>query len=221
MPLHNVVFMCVASIVIIGRSNQLHAEWEPSSNLDKWYTALDICLLSNSTSNPIESIMKQCEEMVIAMNPRTELKPTRCRSGNSWPSKGAFCSSVDIPYSHRDNLRMSMKGYDDPTQKPLRKLFTSLSKEKGALLLVGDSVMQQYYNAMACELEREGVWEDPSQFKNTDALKYVKIDSTKDAHSVPIRFTPIYHFVNGKYDRVVSFLDIYHYFYACLHHCYQ
>ena len=195
--------MCIAYMALTGHSNQLQAQWEPSSNLDKWYTALDVCLLSNSTSSPIKSIMTDCEKKLIASD-KADFKPIRCRAGNSWPSKGGFCSSVDIPYSKRDNLRMSIKGYDDPTQQPLRKLFTSLSKEKGALLLIGDSVMQQYYNAMACELEREGIWDDPSKFTNTDIVQYVKVDKAEDVHSVPIRFIPIFHFVNSRYDKVVS-----------------
>jgi hypothetical protein len=99
-------------------------------------------------------------------------------------------------------LRRAIRGYDDPSSHPLRELFRLLSREKGALLLVGDSVMQQYYSAIACELEREGVWTDPNSFRNTDALKYVEVEV--GSPPVPIKFLPIYHFVNGRFDRVVS-----------------
>jgi hypothetical protein len=68
--------------------------------------------------------------------------------------------------------------------------------------------MQQYYNAIACELEREGVWKDPSKFTNTDALKYVQTEESDKSKGVPIRFAPIYHFVNNKYDRMVSSVSL-------------
>ena len=68
--------------------------------------------------------------------------------------------------------------------------------------------MQQFYGATACELEREGIWKDPSQFQDTDSIKYVEMEVTKAAaervgaapresktHAVRIKFLPIYHFV--------------------------
>ena len=202
MTMHTTFLLCIFSVMSIMQSKDVQTEWEKSTNLNTWYTPFDLCLLSNDTSVVIEDIMAVCEQKHMSVSPSTPLRPNRCRAGNSWPSKGGFCSPVDIPYSQRDNLRMSVRGFDDPMQDPLRKFFSSLSKENGALLLIGDSVMQQYYSAMACELERVGIWSDPSRFKDTDALKYVSIE--KNSHAVPIRFTPIYHFVNGKYDRVVS-----------------
>lgn len=201
-----ILLICLVPIIDSIKSGELYGGWTNSSKLEEWYTPLDICLLRNDTTSPLDTIMKNCEEEVKS----TTFQPIRCRAGNSWPSKGGFCSSEDIPYSQRVNLRKSIEGFDDPSVQPLKKLFSLLSEEKGALLLIGDSVMQQYYSAMACELEREGVWKDPAQFKNTDALKYVIPEDKNGApgHSVPIRFTPIYHFVNGKYDRVVSVCTI-------------
>jgi hypothetical protein len=49
----------------------------------------------------------------------------------------------------------------------VNKFFRSLQAEKGALLLIGDSVMHQFFGAVACELEREGIWNDPTSFRNT------------------------------------------------------
>jgi hypothetical protein len=151
----------IKAVIILSMTQSMHlqkVDWISSSNLEKWYTPLDMCLLLNDTSNSIENIMTGCERKVSSANVSIAFAPPRCRAGNSWPSKGGFCSPIDIPYSKRDALRQSVKGYDNPSQQPLRKLFSKLSKEKGALLLIGDSVMQQYYNAMACELEREGLW---------------------------------------------------------------
>lgn len=76
------------------------------------------------------------------------------------------------------------------------EFFRSLATEKSSLLLVGDSVMQQFYSAMACELEREGVWKDPAKFTNTDELQHV--------HGVPIKFLPVYHFVNSRWDKIAN-----------------
>ena len=198
-----------ASSTMTKSGTNSQPEWVNSQNLTQWMTPLDLCLLANDSIATIEEIMDGCELKIQAQVPSYRFLPTRCRAGNSWPSKGGFCSPKDIPYTKRDNFRRAVKGYDDPSQQPLRSLFMKLSHERGALLLVGDSVMQQFYGAIACELEREGVWSDPSMFKNTDELRHVQLDhrtglTNATAHSVPIRFTPIYHFVNGKYDRVAN-----------------
>lgn len=63
--------------------------------------------------------------------------------------------------------------------------------------------MQQFYSALACELERELVWRNPSKFTNTDELQYVKSDTSVTKAS-QIKFLPIYHFVNGRFDRVAN-----------------
>ena len=65
---------------------------------------------------------------------------------------------------------------------------------------MGDSVMQQFYSAIACELEREGLWKNPQKFTNTDEALYVRCATCK--HKVEIKFLPIYHFVNGRFDRI-------------------
>lgn len=181
--------------------------WQDSASLSRWYTPYDLCVLGSAGNGSIESISEPCEKAAQARG--ETVPPVRCRVGNSWPSKGGFCSAVDIPYTERKNLRRSVVGLDDPGQAYLRELFTSLSREKGMLLLVGDSVMQQFFGAMACELEREGIWKDPSKFSNTDEVRHVTItppvaNSSSPAASVPIKFVPIYHFVNGRFDRVAN-----------------
>eukprot|EP01035_Chromulina_nebulosa_P020631 gene20631-26748_t len=89
----------------------------------------------------------------------------------------------------------SLEGYDDPTLKPLLKLFLKLQNENGALLLMGDSVTQQFYGTLACELERERIWTDHTKFVDTDTIRYVSINDSLSP--VPIKFLPIYHFVRG------------------------
>ena len=106
-------------------------------------------------------------------------------------------------YTQRHNFKRAIAGHDDPTRRPLHDFFAKLSKNNGSFLLIGDSVMQQFVSAIACELERENIWQDPSQFTNTDEVKYVSIN--KDEASVPMKFLPIYHFVNGRYDRVANY----------------
>ena len=49
-------------------------------------------------------------------------------------------------------MHEAIRGFDDPRAKPLVSFFRKLAKEGGALLIAGDSVMQQFYSAMACEL---------------------------------------------------------------------
>lgn len=186
--------------------------WIESHNLTSWYTGFDLCMLSDRTNNTVESIMGRCE--AEATKRGETLLPMRCRAGNSWPSKGEFCSSEDIPFAQRKNLQRAIVGYDDPTSQPLRNFFQGLANERSALLLVGDSVMQQFYGAMACELEREGLWTDPNNFKDTDSIKFVEMPITRQSsvehggqehaaktHGVRIKFLPIYHFVNGRWDR--------------------
>lgn len=188
--------------------------WIESNNIDRWYTPLDKCMIMNDTSNAIEIIMSTCEERLkysttkysttSTTNIPSPYQPDRCRAGNSWPSKGGYCAPADIPYAKRLALFRAVEGYDNPDKQPLKVLFSKLSAEKGALLLIGDSVMQQFYGAIACELEREGIWKDPKLFKNTDELQYVRTDHGVKSNKVPIKFIPIYHFVNGRFDRIVS-----------------
>ena len=96
-------------------------------------------------------------------------------------AKAAFCDSTEIPYNQRKFFTRSIAAYDNPLSHPLRTFFSRLSRSEGALLLIGDSVMQQFYSALACELEREGVWKHPSLFTNTDEAQYVKLGSS-DRH---------------------------------------
>lgn len=171
--------------------------WVDSLNLTQWYTPLDMCLLKSNSRLPMEEIMKtECEQEARLSN-----VPLRCTVGSSWPSKSGFCSADDIPYNERDKFRKALHGYDDPTARPLYDFFNHLSQEKGALLIIGDSVMQQFVGAIACELEREGIWKDKNYFTNTDEVRYVEIIENV---GVPIKFLPIYHFVNGKYDRIAN-----------------
>ena len=187
-------------------------QWVESVNVTRWYSPLDLCLIRNDSSLPMDAIISHCEGVASKGGDKggtAVLQPTRCRAGNSWPSRGGFCSAVDTPYSQRISLRSALKGYDDPSRSRLREFFLSLQRQKGSLLLVGDSVMQQFYSAIACELEREGVWADPSQFTNTDETKYVDVMGNTGSNShkegaVAIKFTPIYHFVNGRYDKVAN-----------------
>ena len=205
MNVMNVVFAMIIFITDITHSTQINDGWSYSAKLDEWYTELDLCLLQNGSTIDMERIMEDCENKMLTKSTKKAL-PMRCRAGNSFPSKGAFCSPQDIPYSQRHSLRKAFFGYDDPAEQPLRSLFESLSKERGALLLIGDSVMQQFYSAIACELEREGVWTDPSRFKDANYPQLVDIGDQKGkgAFSVPIHYAPIYHYVNGRHDRVVS-----------------
>ena len=79
--------------------------------------------------------------------------------------------------------------------------------------------MQQFYSALACELERELVWKTPGKFTNTDELQYVRVAPSSGSEqsgsnaansnnnnnpAVQIKFLPIYHFVNGRFDRVAN-----------------
>lgn len=43
--------------------------------------------------------------------------------------------------------------------------------------------MQQFYSAIACELEREGVWKYPSRFTNTDEVQYVRVVDESSQHA--------------------------------------
>lgn len=166
-----------------------------------WYNTNDLCLISSSRNDPFEKIAETCDSSSKAAGELMKL--TRCRAGNSWPSRSGFCAPYDYPFTERPSLHKIVKGYDDSQKKPLLSFFRKLSKEGGALLIIGDSVMQQFYSALACELEREKVWKDSSKFTNTDEIQYVRTTdhSGSSPHKVEIRFINVYHFVNGRYDR--------------------
>lgn len=172
------------------------SSWIPSQHISSWYTPFDQCLLNTTTRADLKRIAKDCENL----HPEAASQPIRCRVGNTWPSKSEYCSPADIAFSNRTNFLRTLDGYDDPSKSPLKSFFEKLSKENGALLLVGDSVMQQFFSAIACELEREQVWKDPTKFSNTDEVQNVRVPDAK--LSSVVKFLPIYHFVNGRYDRI-------------------
>lgn len=171
-------------------------KWVDSKHLDKWYNEFDRCMIFSETNSPIGDIIKDCE----VKTPQQPRLPARCQAGNSWPSKSEYCSAADTPFKKRLHFQRSIDGLDDPHANHLKKFFSDLGDEHGALLVVGDSVMQQFFSAIACELEREGVWKDPGKFTNTDEMQYVRV--SPNASVVPMLFLPIYHFVNGRFDRV-------------------
>lgn len=195
-------------VILKDESTKGRDYWQQSEHLEEWYTKLDLCILSNTTTASLESIMSFCEKEA-ADRGETPL-PVRCRAGNSWPSKGEYCSPEDIPFSDRNNLRRAIVGYDDPSKHPLKAFFKGLAKERSSFLMVGDSVMQQFFGALACELEREGVWADPARFTNTDEMRYAGFPVTdpgedkEKIYEVPMKFAPIYHFVNGRWDRIAN-----------------
>jgi hypothetical protein len=201
------VLVC-SLIFVVGIVSAEGPSWVPSVNMSKWYTALDMCILNNSSRVDIDFIIEDCKK--DTENAGSMMQVPRCTVGNAWrgPAKSPFCSAEDIPYTERSHFRNSISGYDDPSQSPLEEFFTKLSRKKGALLLIGDSVQQQFMGAMACELEREGVWKDPKDFWNTDEVKFVTPRGTGGSISelppVPIKFAAIYHLVNGRYDRIAN-----------------
>ncbi len=189
--------------VLLATQQQSSSQWIDSQNISQWYNPFDLCMIYNASSDSVDNIMKSCETTM----PSNKLPPIRCRAGNTWPSKSGFCSSVDIPFNQRKNLQRSVIGFDNPLNNPLSSFFRKLSAQNGALLLVGDSVMQQFFSAIACELEREGVWSDPSRFTNTDQPQHVRVKDQRNANGgapAPIKFLPIYHFVNGRFDRIAN-----------------
>jgi hypothetical protein len=171
-------------------------KWVDSQHLNDWYNPFDLCMISSTSNSTIGDIIKDCETKIDAPAPL----PVRCQAGNSWPSKSEYCSAADIPFKERRHFQQSVEGLDDPNANHLKRFFAKLSDEHGALLVVGDSVMQQFFSAIACELEREKVWKDHTKFTNTDEVQYVRV--FPNATVVPMQFLPIYHFVNGRFDRV-------------------
>ncbi len=138
-------------------------DWQISNHLDSWLTPLDRCILTKRG----DDVLTECRESTYISE---EKQPLRCTVGNSWPSRSGFCSSVDLSFDERKNFIRSVIGFDDPSQKPLYHFFNTLGFENGAALFIGDSVMQQFFSAIACELEREGVWTDTTKFTNTGIL---------------------------------------------------
>ncbi|RYH05473.1 hypothetical protein EON65_44585 [archaeon] len=192
----NFVFICIY-LLFIGVAGEGSSEWVPSKNLESWLHPFDICLLKDERKVGVDVLEKDCKATLPA---GSVMHPVRCRLGNTWPSRSAYCDSTDIPFAHRKHLKSVIAGYDDPNSSPLRDFFRALARQQGLLLLLGDSVTQQMFSALACELEREQVWIDPSQFTNTDELRTIAFPDINGTAAV--RFLPMYHLVNGRYDRV-------------------
>jgi hypothetical protein len=202
------IFVVIAILIFIP---VIYPEsWLPSSKLDDWYHPLDQCLLADDRNVSIDIITNDCLKKIGSTDP---IRPIRCRVGNTWPSRSSYCDPTDIPFRKREHLLSSLSGYDLPERKVLNEFFLELGKHQGMFLMIGDSVMQQFFSAIACELERENVWTDPNYFTNTDETRVVQypnisaypIGTTQRAvsHAVAtLKFLPIYHLVNGRYDKV-------------------
>lgn len=134
------VFLLCATAT--GKDNSF--EWKESNNLDKWYQPLDLCLLADKRNISIDTIVKDCLEKIPKDGP--PIQPVRCRVGNTWPSRSAYCDPEDIPLANRQHLLSSLAGLDDPSSTPLKDFFQILARRKGLFLMVGDSVMQQFYS---------------------------------------------------------------------------
>lgn len=191
--------LCLCVLLHFGHALASSDKWIESQNLPTWYNDFDVCMIHSTSNGSIATIIKDCEAKASAKNEKHVQLPPRCQAGNSWPSKSEYCSASDMPFAERKNFQRSIEGLDDPSSTPLKEFFAKLSEEKGALLVIGDSVMQQFFSAIACELEREQVWRNPAKFTNTDEVQHVRTSSNGTA--VPIQFLPIYHFVNGRWDR--------------------
>jgi hypothetical protein len=212
------ILYCLLTIHILyfteSLQNDFKSQWVVSKNLNSWLSPLDICLINDSRNISADEIMKDCENNLMAKQKLADFPPVRCRIGNTWPSRSKFCDSTDIPFAKRKHFLTSASGYDDPNDPVLKEFFEHLTKKNGILLMIGDSVMQQFMNAVACELSREGVWKDYNRFKNTDETQYISLKEVQNAnelktaeksddHSIKsaMKFLPIYHFVDGRYDR--------------------
>jgi hypothetical protein len=211
-------WLLVVYIIYFAESLQddLENQWIISKNLNSWLSPLDHCLINDARNISADEIMKDCEQNLMSKQKITDFPPVRCRIGNTWPSRSKFCDSTDIPFAKRKHFLTSAMGYDDPNDLVLKEFFYHLTKKNGILLMIGDSVMQQFMNAIACELSREGVWTDYNRFKNTDETQYISLsevsnkkegkateneEKTEVVMKSAMKFLPIYHFVDGRYDR--------------------
>jgi hypothetical protein len=156
----------VISFFLVIATNQCNSNWIPSKNIDEWLTPLDKCILRSQTTT--DDVLAQCR---LNSSISENRQPYRCTLGNSWPSKSGFCSSRELSFQQRKSfsnafVTSNLNG-DHPHSRPMKLFFNKLSSENGSALFIGDSVMQQFFNAIACELEREHIWKDPNKFKNT------------------------------------------------------
>lgn len=143
-----ILFIClVLFLCAVFGSNNLEmgvSQWTKSSHLEKWYNPFDLCLLGDKRNVSIDVIVKNCLDTVSKEGP--PISPVRCRVGNTWPSRSAYCDPEDIPLAEREHLLSSLSGLDDPSSTPLKGFFRILTERKGLLLMIGDSVMQQFYS---------------------------------------------------------------------------
>jgi len=50
-----------------------------------------------------------------------------------------------------------IEGYDDPSARPIENIFRLLMRANGSLVMIGDSVHEQFAQAMTCQAERENL----------------------------------------------------------------
>jgi len=130
-------------------------EWGESRFLDKWYQPWERCLL-NITSKVKQFKFERDDCFKITGRPADNNVMFKCRLGHTY--RGRPCISDNKGTYMKDvPLTMAPKGFDDPSQRHLKKMFSHLAHKNGSFLIFGDSVTVQFTQALMCEMERSRI----------------------------------------------------------------
>ena len=117
-----------------------------ATELKGWYSEQDLCML------------KSAERIKF---PR-DVRMANCSREKGW-HRGKGCAvgmgnkgdPCYMPFTARRSFKKGVKGYTDPTTKPLSEAFAALAKTNTTLVLLGDSTTRQKLQAMECAVWRE------------------------------------------------------------------
>lgn len=129
-----------------------------SSMLDRWYGPVESCYIQSADPTiPDYEVINRCKKEAynsslhnqhISINHKVTFIATK--------SNVFECCTREMPITDR-GLDLVVKGYEDPSAKPLLELFSTLSKQNKSIIFIGDSMTLQLNNALEKEILRENL----------------------------------------------------------------
>lgn len=116
------------------------------SELNNWYTPLDLCTLNSSRRADFPQDIRANDCRHLSFGSR------RLHCGVGMGSNNHACNA---PYQGRPHFKRGISGFTDHSKTPILNTMKELLRTNTSLVFIGDSTMRQKLNALDCELMRE------------------------------------------------------------------
>ena len=72
------LLLLLASMLLCPTSSTENWQWVESVNVSKWYSPLDLCILSNDTTSSMDDVLQHCRHQLDLQNtPYNKHQPIR------------------------------------------------------------------------------------------------------------------------------------------------